>query len=256
MSIVQFIVNWLTRLVIYILSSGPVPHHVAFVMDGNRRYAKHKQLEVSEGHVDGFGALKRMLEICLRLGIRCVTVYAFSIENFKRPRGEVDTLMNLAKEKLDELCSHGDLLDKYQVRLNVLGKTDLLPPDVLDVVHRVEAMTAKHNGAIFNICMPYTSREEITSAVQSIVRSHQSGEIELDDITPETLEARLYTKLRDSPKLDILVRTSGVHRLSDFLLWQACADTQIHFSDAYWPDFALRDLVPVLLDCQRKQWGF
>ncbi|CAE7198174.1 unnamed protein product [Rhizoctonia solani] len=107
MSVLSFIVNWLTRLVIYILSSGPVPQHVAFVMDGNRRYAKHKQLEVSEGHVDGFGALKRMLEICLRLGIKCVTVYAFSIENFKRPRGEVDTLMSLAKDKLDELCSHG-----------------------------------------------------------------------------------------------------------------------------------------------------
>ncbi|ELU38481.1 dehydrodolichyl diphosphate synthetase [Rhizoctonia solani AG-1 IA] len=216
MGVINFIVDWLTRLVIYILSAGPVPQHVAFVMDGNRRYARHKQVEVSEGHTDGFG----MLEICLRLGIKCVTVYAFSIENFKRPRGEVDTLMTLAKNKLDELCSHGDLLDKYQVRLNVLGKTELLPPDVLEVVHRAEAMTAKHNGAILNICMPYTSREEITSAVESIVRSHQSGEIELDDITPETLEARLYTKLRDSPKLDILVRTSGVHRLSDFLLWQ------------------------------------
>ncbi|KAG8706367.1 cis-prenyltransferase [Ceratobasidium sp. 395] len=256
MSIFQTIIDLLTRLVIYILSSGPVPQHVAFVMDGNRRYARHKQVEVREGHVSGFGALRRMLEICLRLGIKCVTVYAFSIENFKRSPNEVETLMELAKSKLEELCSHGDLLDQYQVRLNVLGKTELLPPDVLEVVHRAEAMTAKYNGAILNICMPYTSREEITSAVQSIVRSHQAGEIELDDITPETLEARLYTKLRDSPKLDILVRTSGVHRLSDFLLWQACADTQIHFSDVYWPDFALRNLVPVLLDYQRKQWGF
>ncbi|CAE6449861.1 unnamed protein product [Rhizoctonia solani] len=200
MSVLSFIVNWLTRLVIYILSSGPVPQHVAFVMDGNRRYAKHKQLEVSEGHVDGFGALKRMLEICLRLGIKCVTVYAFSIENFKRPRGEVDTLMSLAKDKLDELCSHGDLLDKYQVRLNVLGKTDLLPPDVLEVVHRAEAMTAKHNGAILNICMPYTSREEITSAVESIVRSHQSGEIELDSFTPGYPPENIYTDLPDDVK--------------------------------------------------------
>ncbi|KAF8757097.1 Dehydrodolichyl diphosphate synthase complex subunit RER2 [Rhizoctonia solani] len=248
MGVINFIVDWLTRLVIYILSAGPVPQHVAFVMDGNRRYARHKQVEVSEGHTDGFGALKRMLEICLRLGIKCVTVYAFSIENFKRPRGEVDTLMTLAKNKLDELCSHGSPQCSRENRASA--------PDVLEVVHRAEAMTAKHNGAILNICMPYTSREEITSAVESIVRSHQSGEIELDDITPETLEARLYTKLRDSPKLDILVRTSGVHRLSDFLLWQACADTQIHFSNVYWPDFALRDLVPVLLDYQRKQWGF
>ncbi|KAG9081964.1 cis-prenyltransferase [Ceratobasidium sp. 370] len=256
MSLFQKLVDLLTRLVIFMLSSGPVPQHVAFVMDGNRRYARQKQVEVQEGHVSGFGALRRMLEICLELGIKCVTVYAFSIENFKRSPKEVDTLMNLAKSKMEELCSHGDLLDQYQVRLNVLGKTELLPPDVLEVVHRAEAMTAKHNGAILNICMPYTSREEITSAVQSIVRSHQAGEIELDDITPETLEARLYTKLRDSPKLDILVRTSGVHRLSDFLLWQACADTQIHFSDVYWPDFALRNLVPMLLDYQRKQWGF
>ncbi|TFK73809.1 Di-trans-poly-cis-decaprenylcistransferase [Pluteus cervinus] len=236
----------LRDLLLSVLAAGPIPKHVAFVMDGNRRYARSKQKEVKEGHWEGFYALKRMLEICLKLGIKCVTTYAFSIENFKRPKEEVDALMQLAEEKLMELCEKGSLLAEYGVRLNVLGRKELFPESLQKVIQQAEEMTRHNNRAILNLCMPYTSRDEITTAVETTVRQA--------DITEKTVEDNLMTSLAGSPPLDILIRTSGVRRLSDFLLWQCCEDTQLHFIPTYWPDFGMLDFVPILLDYQRKVW--
>ncbi|KAF5378350.1 hypothetical protein D9615_008762 [Tricholomella constricta] len=154
------------QLLLTILAAGPIPKHVAFVMDGNRRYARSRQKKVVEGHTEGFVALRRV-EICLRLDIKCVSAFAFSIENFKRCEEEVDALMGLAEEKLVELCEHGDLLDQYGVRLNVVGRTELLPESVQEAVRKAERMTQHNNRAIFNLCMPYTSRDEITTAIQN-----------------------------------------------------------------------------------------
>jgi ditrans,polycis-polyprenyl diphosphate synthase len=127
-----------------VLTAGPIPKHVAFVMDGNRRYARSKQKAVYEGHSEGFIALRRTLEICLRLNIRCVSVYAFAIDNFNRPKDEVDALMALAEEKLNELCQKGDLLEEYGVRLNIIGRKELLPPTVQQAAQRAEDLT-RHN---------------------------------------------------------------------------------------------------------------
>ncbi|KAJ2935009.1 hypothetical protein H1R20_g2090, partial [Candolleomyces eurysporus] len=245
------------NVILSILAAGPIPRHVAFVMDGNRRYARKHQKRVEEGHSEGFVALRRMLEVCLRLNIRCVSAYAFSIENFKRSPEEVEALMELAEKKLLELCQHGDLLDQYGVRLNVVGRKQLLPERVQEAVERAENLTRSNSRAILNICMPYTSRDEITTAVETSVqnslkdRSKAKGDIV---ITEEDIDNNLMTSLGDSPPLDILVRTSGVKRLSDFMLWQCCEDTQIQYTDTYWPDFGLFDLIPIILDYQRKMW--
>ncbi|RXW24197.1 hypothetical protein EST38_g1639 [Candolleomyces aberdarensis] len=245
------------NVILSLLAAGPIPRHVAFVMDGNRRYARKHQKRVQEGHSEGFVALRRMLEVCLRLNIRCVSAYAFSIENFKRSPEEVDALMELAEKKLLELCQHGDLLDQYGVRLNVVGRKQLLPERVQKAVERAENLTRSNSRAILNICMPYTSRDEITTAVETSVqnslkdRSKAKGDIV---ITEEDIDNNLMTSLGGSPPLDILVRTSGVKRLSDFMLWQCCEDTQIQYTDTYWPDFGLFDLVPIILDYQRKMW--
>ncbi|KAF8641724.1 hypothetical protein AX16_009843 [Volvariella volvacea WC 439] len=236
-----------------VLASGPIPQHVAFVMDGNRRYARMRNQLVQEGHSAGFLALQRVLEICLKLNIRCVSVYAFSIENFKRQKEEVDALMSLAEEKLIEISKQGALLDEYGVRLNVLGRKELLPPSVQEAVRRAEDLTRHNTRAILNLCMPYTSRDEITTAVERTIQKHQNADPDTI-ITEKDIEANLMTTLGGSPPLDILVRTSGVQRLSDFLLWQCCEDTQLQFSNTYWPDFGLFDFVPVILDYQRKVW--
>jgi len=159
-------------------------------------------------------------------------------------------LMTLAEEMLLEICKHGDLLDEYGVRLEVLGKTSLLPNTVQRAIEKAETLTRQNKRAILNLCMAYTSRDEIATAIESCARSLQGSADR--SISEHDIDSHLMT--RRSPPLDILVRTSGVKRLSDFLLWQCCENTQLQFSNAFWPDFGLFDLVPILLDYQWKVW--
>ncbi|KAH9952031.1 Di-trans-poly-cis-decaprenylcistransferase [Amylocystis lapponica] len=243
------------RLLLAVLAAGPIPRHVAFVMDGNRRYARMHQKKIQQGHSEGFLALRRVLEICMRLNIHCVSVYAFAIENFKRSPEEVEALMNLAQEKLLEICQHGDLLDEYGVRLNVLGNKALLPRDVSAAMAKAEDMTRHNNRAILNLCMPYAARNDIATAVSSAVHNALEKDDTTGEIMEDDIDARMMTSVAGSPPLDILVRTSGVKRLSDYLLWQCCEDTQLQFSSTYWPDFSLRDFIPIILDYQQKVWS-
>ncbi|KAF9524474.1 undecaprenyl pyrophosphate synthetase [Crepidotus variabilis] len=241
------------NFVLKVLAAGPIPRHVGFVMDGNRRYARVHHKAVWQGHSDGFVALRRILEVCLRLDVKCVSAFAFSIENFKRSEDEVNALMKIAEEKLIELSSHGDLLEEYGVRLNIVGRKELLPEAVQKAVAKAEEMTRHNDRAILNLCMPYTSRDEIVTAVESCVRNAEDMPDEIR-ISEDDIDAQLMTTLGGSPPLDVLVRTSGVKRLSDFLLWQGCENTQLQFSDSYWPDFGLLDFIPIILDYQRKVW--
>ncbi|KAJ2902010.1 Decaprenyl diphosphate synthase-like protein [Zalerion maritima] len=430
----ELLITQLRELLIGALSKGPIPQHVAFIMDGNRRYARSHKIETIEGHSRGFEALARILDICYKCGVKAVTVYAFSTENFARPKYEVDGLMQLAKVKLAQLSEHGELLDRYGASIRILGERGRIPDDVLEVCDRAVEMTSGNTDAILNICFPYTSREEITAAIRSTVTeystppqpqttpfsqsrisqkirsskslnspstleavseastppseagdmetaeplpqaqesgsseslglgsgsrevnsdmlppppslsslerdissessassssasSSHSEEADHDDsvststtlypdysssppkfhpssthpfsshlkapkrsssssslqshshppsstslhpssktsqqpqivnnpetITPSTLSSHLYTS--PCPPLDLLVRTSGVTRLSDFMLWQCHEDTHISFLDCLWPEFDLWQFIPVLLEWQwRKKQG-
>ncbi|KAM7211840.1 Decaprenyl diphosphate synthase-like protein [Rhypophila decipiens] len=307
------------------LRQGPIPQHVAFVMDGNRRYARNHKIETVEGHNLGFEAMARILEVCYQCGVKVVTVYAFSIENFNRPKYEVDGLMQLAKLKLEQLVQHGEILERYGARIKILGQRDMLSPDVLEVMDRAEETTKHNRSAVLNICFPYTSRAEITTAIRETVdeyltppRPHgtpfsqtritqsllsKHGESKLDpassdldsaaasadepdqdsvsstttvidspplkpsapvavngnvtifpnveNITAETLDKRMYTA--GDPPLDLFIRTSGVSRLSDFMLWQCHQDTQIFFLNCLWPEFDLWHFLPVLVEWQWRQ---
>ncbi|RMZ78559.1 hypothetical protein DV737_g3850, partial [Chaetothyriales sp. CBS 132003] len=359
----EYGLNVLRELLIGALRQGPIPKHIAFVMDGNRRYAKHNRIETVEGHNLGFEALARILEVCYKAGVTHVTIYAFSIENFKRSQYEIDALMNMAKTKLQQLSQHGDILERYGAQIRVLGERSFLKPDVLEVIDRAVEMSSRYEGrCVLNVCFPYTSRLEITTAVRDTVaefckpilpstpgkerrspfkeeriantiRSHHLSEHStLDDIsnhnsldsestltlvaaehldpaappspslsttsassqhtfqsdsashdassttsaplsfllaqtpptskspgfkepqypspetiTPATITSHLYTA--DNPPVDLLIRTSGVSRLSDFMLWQCHQDTEIVFLDVLWPDFDLWSFLPVL-------WGW
>ncbi|KAI6139393.1 putative undecaprenyl diphosphate synthase-domain-containing protein [Pisolithus tinctorius] len=252
----DYVRRQLTYLLLSIIATGPVPRHIAFEMDGNRRYARRLGKEGKQGHGDGFRALLRVLELCLRLRIHCVTVYAFAIDNFNRQKDEVDALMEMAEMRLVEIAEKGHLLDRYGVRLNVLGKRSLLPPNVQVAIEKAEYMTRHNKAAILNVCAPYSSKHEITTAVESAVREAlESGDMDGSTITEDTIEAQLSTSLVGSPPLDVFVRTSGVKRLSAFLTWQCNENTQIHMVDTYWPDFGLRDFIPILLQYQRKVWS-
>ncbi|RDW60511.1 undecaprenyl diphosphate synthase family protein [Aspergillus mulundensis] len=344
---IEYAISKLRDLLVGAIKQGPVPQHIAFIMDGNRRFARTHGIETVEGHNLGFEALARILEVCYRSGVQVVTIYAFSIENFKRSKFEVDALMEMARVKLSQMAQHGEILDRYGAKVRVLGRLDLLRPDVLAAVDRAVDMTKNNGDRVLNICFPYTSRDEITSAIRDTVSeyskplrsTHSSSSLprtpfsedhitqnirsrttngKLEDssnesdsvsesstlgeddgqkppdrnhvyksesalssaatlhlpdqptkgqtrestgseppvfkspetITRQTLADHLLT--RDNPPLDLLIRTSGVERLSDFMLWQCHENTEIAFLDILWPEFDLWQFLPVLLRWQRR----
>ncbi|KDE03798.1 hypothetical protein MVLG_05739 [Microbotryum lychnidis-dioicae p1A1 Lamole] len=230
----------LRTLLIHSLRLGPLPPHIAFIMDGNRRSARLRSLPVQVGHQEGFEALKRVLSFLLKLGICNVTVYAFSIENFNRPPDEVDALMDMARERLVEICQKGALLDRHGVQIRILGRRDLLPEDVQIACSKAEELTQHNTKGVLNFCCPYTSQEEMLTSIKRASRLPPS------EITDESLSSHLYTS--HSPPVDILLRTSAVSRLSDFLLYQSNEDTVLHFIEPNWPDIGVVDVLgPVLV---------
>lgn len=272
---IEWVSMQLKEIFINSVRQGPVPQHVAFVMDGNRRFARKNHIETVEGHNMGFEALAKILEVCYKSGVKVVTVYAFSIENFKRPVEEVNALMEIAKIKLLQLCQHGDILERYGVSLRILGHRDLVRQDVLEVVDEAISMTEMNDRAILNVCFPYTSRHEIVTSIKTVVTLSTSSSTHTSDfppspslsdsscssektatpgisdfecITQQTLTDHLFTA--GCPPLDLLVRTSGVRRLSDFMLWQCHQDTEIVFIDCLWPQFDIWKFLPILVD-----WG-
>ncbi|XP_054520279.1 dehydrodolichyl diphosphate synthase complex subunit DHDDS isoform X6 [Pan troglodytes] len=205
-----------------IIKAGPMPKHIAFIMDGNRRYAKKCQVERQEGHSQGFNKLAETLRWCLNLGILEVTVYAFSIENFKRSKSEVDGLMDLARQKFSRLMEEQEKLQKHGVCIRVLGDLHLLPLDLQELIAQAVQATKNYNKCFLNVCFAYTSRHEISNAVREMAWGVEQGLLDPSDISESLLDKCLYTNR--SPHPDILIRTSGEVRLSDFLLWQKARD--------------------------------
>lgn len=268
----RFPYSWWQSILIKILRCGSLPSHVAFIMDGNRRFAKQNQLETIEGHIQGFEKLAQTLQWCHDLGINQVTVYAFSIENYKRPKAEVDTLMNLARDKFRRLIGEADRFAEAGVRVKVLGNVSLLPQDLRDLIDEATRLTAANTKAVLNIAFSYTSRDEMTWAVKRLSRAVKQGHILESDISPSLIERCLYTcDSRVSPDgasshsplpnsshspsssfPDLLVRTSGEVRLSDFLLWQSSYSVT-HFTQVLWPEFSLNNLLAAVFHYQSKQ---
>ncbi|BEI83055.1 hypothetical protein CcaverHIS002_0309230 [Cutaneotrichosporon cavernicola] len=246
----------LTTLLLSVIALGPMPTHIGFVMDGNRRYARSHGQRIARGHEKGSESLKRTLRICLRLNIPIVSVYAFAIDNFRRSPEEVDTLMRLATESLAEICREGGFLQQHSIRLRCIGRMELLKPDMQKALQEMEAATAGNKNGVLNVCGPYASRDEITTAVRDTLASNPSPKA----ITPEAVFGRLQSVsaaediAAGGGALDILIRTSDTKRLSDFMLWQADRGAQVHFVKTYWPDFGLTDLLPILLGWQQREW--
>lgn len=232
-----------------IIKTGATPRNVGIIMDGNRRYAKSQKIELKEGHNMGFESMANILEVLYESGVQCATVYAFSIENFKRLSYEVKWLMDLAKLKMQQISQHGDLCEQYGIRIRILGNTKLLPADVQHILHETEEMTKNNARAVLNVCFPYTSRDEMTHAIKGVVAAavDEGPDYVIDE---HTINRFLYTA--DSPPLDMLVRTSGTYRLSDFLLWQCVSpECSIVFVDKLWPEFRPWDMCKLLIN-----WSF
>lgn len=231
---------------------GPIPRHIALIMDGNRRYAQKNSMGRAEGHLRGFDKLAETLEWCLDLGITEVTVYAFSIENFKRSKEEVDCLMELARQKFARLMEEKETLQKNGICIRVLGNLALLPKDVQESIAEAMSFTKHNTRAVLNVCFAYTSREEMCHAIKEVSEGVQLGLIKESDINEELLEKCMYTYASKDP--DLLIRTSGEVRLSDFLLWQSTFSV-LSFVQVLWPDFSQWHLYAGILHYQRHHQG-
>lgn len=231
---------------------GVIPEHVAIIMDGNRRFAREIGLAVQEGHVKGKDKLEEVMEWCQEMGIKVLTVYAFSTENLKRDESEVQYLMDLFEESFYKLAED-QRIHKNRIKVTVLGQRELLPERVLKAIEVAEARTKDYDNYFYNIALAYGSRQEMISAIKRIACKVKEGELSVDDIDERTVSSFLYTADFKDP--DLVLRTSGEERVSNFLLWQL-AYSELYFTDVYWPGFRKVDFLRAIRTYQARQRRF
>ena len=227
-----------------------LPKHIAIIMDGNRRWARNKGLPVSLGHKEGAKTLEKIVRHAKNIGIKYITVYAFSTENWKRSQEEVSTLMNLM---INYLESYSKRADSENIKVNILGSRQGLSEKMVDLIDRCMERTKNNTGITFNIALNYGGRNEIVRAIKSIAEKIKENEINIEDITEQTISENLYTK--DQPDPDLLIRTSGEIRLSNFLPWQLVY-TEFVFVEKNWPDFNEKDLEEAIEIYQKRNRKF
>jgi tritrans,polycis-undecaprenyl-diphosphate synthase [geranylgeranyl-diphosphate specific] len=234
------------------IKNNEVPKHVAIIMDGNRRFATELGLPPNTGHLFGRDKLEEVLEWCFDLGIKNLTVYAFSTENFDRDSTEVKTLMTLCRNELEK-ASKDSRIHKNQVKVRVIGRLDLLPDDISKSAQIVMDKTKDYNNYSLNIAIAYGGREEIIQAIQKIASDVKENKLKIEDIKEPIVSKYLYTNGLPDP--DLILRTSGEERISNFLLWQL-AYSELYFSDVYWPAFQKRDFLKAIKTCQQRKRRF
>ncbi len=221
--------------------------HIAFIMDGNRRWAKKHGLPALAGHRKGAETLVEIAKAAKKIGIKYMTVYAFSAENWQRSPEEVEGLMNLLRQYLDTGFKE---LQENKARIIFIGERQMLPGDIVTKMAKIEADTVQNHEVTLCVALSYGGRQEITAAVRKIARSVQNGELQPDKITLQTVEDALYTAGIPSP--DLLIRTSGEERISNYLLWQL-AYTEFYFSPTLWPDFSAKELLKIVEVYQERE---
>lgn len=232
------------------LDKTRIPRHVAIIMDGNGRWAKKQGFSRSDGHTEGVSTVRRVTEICGELDIDYLTLYAFSTENWNRPPEEVDTLMHLIGWAIEKELP--DLL-KNNVRVHLLGDINRIPEAPRKQVLYARDATAHCTGLNLNMCLSYSSRWEITDAVRKISLLCEEGKLKPEDISEKTVSEHLATAGMPDP--DLLIRTGGEHRISNYLLWQI-AYSELYFTPVLWPDFTKEDFVEALIDFQQRERRF
>jgi undecaprenyl diphosphate synthase len=232
------------------INTDNLPKHLAIIMDGNGRWAKQKGFLRAFGHENGTKSVRLTVETCAKLGIENLTLYAFSTENWNRPKLEVDTLMKLL---ISSLKNELQTLVDNNIKLNTIGNLDLLPKsaqkELLDVIEK----TKNNTRMVLTLALSYGSREEILNAVKIISDKVKNNIISIDSIDESIINEHLYTQ--NLPDVDLLIRTSGEHRISNFLLWQI-AYSELYFTDVLWPDFKEDDLYEAIISYQKRERRF
>ena len=225
-----------------------LPRHIAVIMDGNGRWARKRHLPRIAGHRAGIRAVRQVVESCASLGVPCLTLYAFSVENWKRPRMEVKLLMGLLREYLKKEIAE---LNRNNIRFGAIGRIESLPAPVQRDLQDTIQKTRSNTGLRLTLALNYGGRTELIDAVRSVASQlKQKGALDVEAITEQSFSQHLYT--RDLPDPDLLIRTSGEMRLSNFLLWQV-AYSEIWVTDILWPDFTEHELSQAIIDFQRRE---
>ena len=232
------------------LLNAPLPQHIAIILDGNGRWAKKRGLPRTAGHQEGAMNVREITKLCANIGIKALTVYAFSTENWKRPDEEVKFLMKLPIRFFDEFAPE---LVENNIRLNVIGNIDELPKDLQQKILEITNLTKDNTKMTLTIALNYGSQDEIKQAIKSIATDVKNGDLEVEDINETVIENYLMTS--DLPPLDLMIRTSGELRISNYLLWQL-AYAELYFTSIAWPDFKEEQLYEALLDYQKRNRRF
>ena len=213
-----------------------IPQHVAIIMDGNNRFAQKKLMQKGDGHREGKNNLDPIVEHCKEVGVRALTVFAFSSENWKRPQFEVDLLMHLLEETIHEQLPR---MEQFNIALRFIGDRSRLSKQLYDLMDYAEQKTANHNSMVLTIAISYGGMWDMAHAAKRIAQDVQSGKLEADQINVDLFDK--YVSLNGQPAVDLLIRTGGDYRLSNFLLWQA-AYAELYFTDTLWPEFNVQEL--------------
>jgi tritrans,polycis-undecaprenyl-diphosphate synthase [geranylgeranyl-diphosphate specific] len=236
------------------IKGGSMPEHIAIILDGNRRWASERSLGFWIGHKHGAERVTQLLDWCFDLGVRCITLYSFSIENFMRTRREVEEIFGIAEEKFREILTD-ERIRKNRVRVKVIGRVALLPKRLQELIREVEEATKAYDNQFLTIALAYGGRAEIVDAAKKIAEEVKRGDLAVEKIDEDLFEKFLYTAHMPKPDPDLIVRTSGEERLSGFLLWQS-AYSELCFLDVFWPDFRRIDLLRAVRTYQQRKRRF
>ena len=231
-----------------LLDMNRIPQHIAIIMDGNGRWATERGLDRTFGHKAGLDTVKKITAECSRLGVKYLTLYTFSTENWKRPAYEIEALMGLVLNFLEM-----ELFSDNNVKFKMVGDLESLPESVQKKIHYMEDLTSKYDGMTLVVSLSYSSRLELSSVTRQIAKDVKDGKLNADDITEQTISDRLWTNFMPDPEL--LIRTGGELRISNYLLWQI-AYTELYFCDTFWPDFQEEDLYKAIYSYQSRQRRF
>ncbi len=234
------------------IKDNPMPTHVGIILDGNRRFAKQQKQTSTFGHTIGAQRIDEVLDWCFEAGVKVVTIYVFSTENFTRKEEEVHHIMGIAQERF-ETVARSEVIHRHEVRVRAIGQLGLLPKSLLTAIKEAEDTTAEYNHFQLNVAIGYGGRTEIVDAVRSIAEKVQKGTLNPSEISDSTIEKHLYTAGIADPEL--IIRTSGEERLSGFLLWQS-AYSELYFADVYWPDIRKIDFWRALRTYQQRDRRF
>ena len=231
-----------------LLDMNRIPQHIAIIMDGNGRWATERGLDRTFGHKAGLDTVKKITAECSRLGVKYLTLYTFSTENWKRPAYEIEALMGLVLNFLEM-----ELFSDNNVKFRMVGDLESLPESVQEKIHYMEDLTSKYDGMTLVVALSYSSRLELSSVTRQIAKDVKDGKLNADDITEQTINEPLWTNFMPDPEL--LIRTGGELRISNYLLWQI-AYTELYFCDTFWPDFQEEDLYKAIYSYQSRQRRF